>query len=530
MNEDSKYALKYHEETKHSELSIRSSAHYLDWDNKPNAFKFYSKIPSLALPVDFPTPDQNVVTMIEKDRATRSVNTNKDLDIRLLSSLLFFSSGITRQIKFPHGKYLMRAAPATGALYPIEVYVLSTEINGLRAGIYHFCPGQFTLTNLRKGDYRLLLAEAAGDSDEIKNSPFTIILTSIAWRNAWKYQARSYRHWFWDSGVIAANLIAIAKSFGLDSKLILGYIDKVVNDMLCLDEGKEASVVLVPIGIGCSQEPPKKIEYPSRFVPDIVPLSKNKGIEYPQIWEIHNASSLNSSEEVRKWIHSVPLIEFPEPMKADFIESKQIDPISMNSQSLSDVILLRGSTRKFSRQPIAFEKLSNILYSLTKHIDSDFADKKSMIDIYFIANEVSNLQSGAYFFNRRDNSINLLNSNVNRNTSGYLCLEQPLFSDASAVFYMMANLKLILETLGNRGYRLCQFESGIIAGRIYLSAYSQGIGASGSTFYDDAVTQFLSPHARDKDTMIAVGIGISDYKSKPGKILAGKFSREDLLS
>jgi len=49
-------------------------------------------------------------------------------------------------------------------------------------------------------------------------------------------------------------------------------------------------------------------------------------------------------------------------------------------------------------------------------------------------------------------------------------------------------------------------------------------------FYDDAVTQFLSPHAKDKDTMIAVGIGISDYKSKPGKILAGKFSREDLLS
>lgn len=90
MNEDSKYALKYHEETKHSELSIRSSAHYLDWDNKPNAFKFYSKIPSMALPVDFPTPDQNVVTMIEKDQATRSVNTNKDLDIRLLSSLLFF--------------------------------------------------------------------------------------------------------------------------------------------------------------------------------------------------------------------------------------------------------------------------------------------------------------------------------------------------------------------------------------------------------------------------------------------------------
>jgi hypothetical protein len=94
----------------------------------------------------------------------------------------------------------------------------------------------------------------------------------------------------------------------------------------------------------------------------------------------------------------------------------------------------------------------------------------------------------------------------------------------------MANLGLILDKLGNRGYRLCQFESGIIAGRIYLSAYNQRIGASGSTFYDDAVSEFFSPHTKDKDAMIAVGIGIPNYISKPGRILAGKFSRNDLLS
>ena len=113
--------------------------------------------------------------------------------------------------------------------------------------------------------------------------------------------------------------------------------------------------------------------------------------------------------------------------------------------------------------------------------------------------------------------------------SGYLCLEQSLFSDASAVFYIMSNIKLILDQLGNRGYRLCQFESGILAGRIYLSSYDQKIGASGSTFYDDAVSDFFSPHAKDKDVMIAIGIGVPGYKSKPGRVLAGKFSREELL-
>ena len=55
------------------------------------------------------------------------------------------------------------------------------------------------------------------------------------------------------------------------------------------------------------------------------------------------------------------------------------------------------------------------------------------------------------------------------------------------------------------------------------------IGASGSTFYDDAVSDFFSPHAKDKDVMIAIGIGVPGYKSKPGRVLAGKFSREELL-
>jgi hypothetical protein len=398
--------------------------------------------------------------------------------------------------------------------------------------VYHFCPGLFSLTKLRDGDHRLLLSEAAGYDHEIKNSPFTIILSSIAWRNAWKYEARSYRHWFWDSGVITANLVATTMSFGLDTKLIIGFVDKVVNEMLCLDEEKEASIVLAPIGIGLSEEESKQVGYPTRFVPDIVPISKTKEIEYPQIWKVHKASSLNSNEEVRQWTRCVDMMqEINEIENAEMkLQSRSINPKPVISQTLSDVILLRGSTRKFSRQPITFVQLSNILYSLTKSISSDFANKKSMIDIYFIANDVTDMQKGAYFFNRKDNTIDLLKANVHRNISGYLCLEQSLFSDASAVFYIMANLGLILDKLGNRGYRLCQFESGIIAGRIYLSAYNQRIGASGSTFYDDAVSEFFSPHAEDKDAMIAVGVGIPNYISKPGRILAGKFSRNDLLS
>jgi hypothetical protein len=103
--------------------------------------------------------------------------------------------------------------------------------------------------------------------------------------------------------------------------------------------------------------------------------------------------------------------------------------------------------------------------------------------------------------------------------SAYLSLGQPLFGDASVAFFLMTRLRDVLRSLGNRGYRAAQLEGGIVAGKIYLSAYSLGLGASGSTFYDDAVTEFFSPHSKEKSTMIAVGLGVPAYKARPGRVL-----------
>src|SRR5467141_1083106 len=60
-------ALIYHEATKHSEVSIAVSAHYLDWDNKPAQFKEYKNLPSIALPRDFPLPKKNSINTITGD-------------------------------------------------------------------------------------------------------------------------------------------------------------------------------------------------------------------------------------------------------------------------------------------------------------------------------------------------------------------------------------------------------------------------------------------------------------------------------
>ena len=132
-----------------------------------------------------------------------------------------------------------------------------------------------------------------------------------------------------------------------------------------------------------------------------------------------------------------------------------------------------------------------------------------MTDIYFIANDVEGLYNGGYFYNYGHNSLDHIKDKVSRDLSGYLCLNQSLFSDASVVIFIMSNLNKIFKTLGNRGYRATQFEAGIIAGKIYLSSYAHGIGCIRIYIFDDAVTEFFSPHAKNKNTMIAMGLGIS---------------------
>jgi hypothetical protein len=344
-----------------------------------------------------------------------------------------------------------------------------------------------------------------------------LAFTSLAWRNAWKYEARSYRHWFWDSGVIVANLLATSNSAGPTTKVVLGFVDSKVDQLLGLETRKEATVALAVVGADHTEKAPRIQQPIPSLSLGINPLSKEE-VDYSTIWETNEASQLESKSETDSWRRSLRLSKRTVPSAAPTFPFRELEEDS--SPPLDEVILLRGSTRKFARQPVAFDHLSTIIQASATKIPLDIlSENETLTDFYFIANDVQGLPPGSYFYNVNTNSVEQLKVLRNRSMSGYLCLGQQLFSDASVVFFLMTELDPVLKSLGNRGYRAAQFEAGIRAGNIYLSAYAVGLGASGSTFFDDAVTEFFSPHARDKSTMIAVGIGEPAYKARPGRIL-----------
>src|SRR2546426_1021307 len=292
MPDNAEAAQAYHDATKHSFASVRANAHSLDFANQPLAFKIYATLEPIRLPAEI---RQTGVAALSAISEIVPPQTNAAPDLEAVAQLLYLSAGITRHRKYPGGEIYFRAAACTGALYEIELYLICGELANLEAGVYHFAAAEFGLRKLRAGDYRGALAEATGNEPAIAHAPLTIVCTATYWRNAWKYQNRTYRHFGWDNGTLLANLLAVATALGLPAKLVCGFVDASVNRLLDVDVQHEVAFSLVAVGYEPAPSPPTSREV-SPLGLETVPLSRSE-IDYPLMREMHDTSALRSPEE-----------------------------------------------------------------------------------------------------------------------------------------------------------------------------------------------------------------------------------------
>ena len=504
-NRDIEATWQYHDGTKHSYASIRTNPHFLDWANRPRPFKLYPNIEPFPLPRDL--PQTGVAALSAISERVPSSRADAIPDLQDLARILYFSAGITKKRAYPEGEIYFRAAACTGALYEIELYVVTGDLPGLDAGVYHFNPADVSLRLLRVGDFRGNLAQATAQEDAVAHAPVTMICTGTYWRNAWKYQARTYRHFGWDNGTLLANMLAVSAASGLPAEIVLGFIDAEVNRLLDLDTRREVSFCLVPIGRTSESSPPAPKEAPALGL-ETVRLSRSE-VEYPAMLQMHEASSLESEEEVRQWRGKQPML----PASVPAGEGVRFQPPSEEEQpkdTIEQVILRRGSTRAFDKAAsITAAQLSTIFDRATRGLPADFLEPRGaqLNDLYLIVHSVEGLKPGAYFFLRERNTLELLKEGEFRAEAYYLGLQQELPADACVDIFFLADLTRILERYGNRGYRAVQLEAGAIGGKIYLAAYAQHLGATGLTFFDDDVIKFLSPYAKGKSAIFLLAIG-----------------------
>jgi SagB-type dehydrogenase family enzyme len=245
---------------------------------------------------------------------------------------------------------------------------------------------------------------------------------------------------------------------------------------------------------------------------ETVPLSKSE-IDYPAMRAMHEASSLESEEEVAAWREQAE--RDSQRKSVDAAKTARVFPLQplgddqIPRDTIEDVIARRGSTRTFARERIAFAELSRMLDQAACPVPSDYVTEAEpwLNDLYLIVHAVEDLPGGAYYFRREERALELLKEGDFRREAGYLGLGQEIPADASVNVYFLTDLKRVLKRFGNRGYRAAQLDAAIAGGRLYLAAYALGLGASGLTFFDDDVTDFFSPHAAGKSVMFLIALG-----------------------
>ena len=519
-NRETEATWTYHDGTKHSYQSIRTNPHYLDWENQPIPFKIYSGLEPIPLRHQLSSSGMPALAAIvgitaPSDESVRPTS-------KTLAEILFLSAGVTRRRSYPGGEMLFRAAACTGALYHIDLYLACGDLEDLEAGVYHFGPHDFALRRLRQGDYRAVLVRASGNEPSVVTAPVILVCSSTYWRNAWKYQARAYRHCYWDNGTILANLLAAASARQLPAKVVIGFVDAAVSELLSLDAKREAPLSLVALGHTTSHAPvpPPTME---SLALETVPLSKTE-VDYPAMRAIHEASSLASEEEVAAWRGEAPRNDRrrrdEEGKEPRFFPLQPLGDDEIPQDNIEEVVIRRGSTRQFARESITFAQLSTMLDRATHGIPADFLNPaQSLNDLYLIVHAVDDIPPGAYVYRRDDCALELLKEGDFRREAGDLGLGQEIPADCSVNIYFLRDLNRALERFGNRGYRAAQLDASIMGGKLYLAAYAQRLGASGITFFDDDVTEFFSPHAAGKSVMFLIALGKSVKRREGMKVL-----------
>ena len=203
--------------------------------------------------VNLPQPRYDSEISVEEAllnrRSIRSYS-QTPLTLEQISQLLWSAYGITKEDnseKFYRGGF--RTAPSAGALYPLEIYIVTGHVSGLKMGIYKYNSVKHQLEMVVSGDKRDDLSKAIVKSFRIQKASVVIIYTAIFERTTQKYGQRGRERYVWiEAGHSAQNLYLQAYALGVGMCVIGAFNDEVISEVLQLPVDEEP-VYLIPMGV-----------------------------------------------------------------------------------------------------------------------------------------------------------------------------------------------------------------------------------------------------------------------------------------
>src|SRR5579872_2915036 len=254
LNKDTERLFAYHQATKHTYHSVRTNARYLDWQNQPNPFRTFEGVPTILLPPEPGFPDTGTFAAMEalagktKLPAGNSSEGRERIQLNLdwLSRLLWHSMAVDSWKKVPGSgaRYSLRVNPSSGNLHPTETYLALRSFAGIEDGLYHYRADRHALELRSRGAWTQQLARAL-EIPWAEESPLVVGLTSIFWRESWKYGERAYRYCCHDLGHAIMSALLAARALGLPGGAVAHFSDVRLARALGLAESDEAPMAFL---------------------------------------------------------------------------------------------------------------------------------------------------------------------------------------------------------------------------------------------------------------------------------------------
>jgi SagB-type dehydrogenase family enzyme len=504
-------AIAYHERTKHHPKRYARSLGYLDWANQPDPFRRFEGAPRVGLDRPEPGPEPRLDAVYRPGSLRPAA-----LDRRSLSQLMFDALALSAWKRFGNDRWSLRCNPSSGNLHPTEGYLVLPAIEGVTAtpAVSHYCSFDHALERR----FELSASEWAALTAGLPDGCLLVGLSSIHWRESWKYGERAYRYCQHDVGHAIAQIAFAAAALGWHARLLEGVGDDALATLLGIDrqtgheaEHPDALLCVAPVAPG---EGAWRAWAPHEDVLARLRRRDPEGAPNP----------LSAEHQPWKVIDEVAeACRRPGGAPGDFFETRSaVEPPHLEPRAVSARRTYRTRRSAVAMDPSKGIGLEDFLLMLRRLVPVDAVPWASFpwpprVHPVLLVHRVSGLAPGLYLLWRDlDRSAGLrpamkadlawepvaeapedlplfrLAEGDARHLARTINCHQEIASDGAFAVEMLAEFETGLRAHGDWVYRRLHWEAGALGQVLYLEAEAAGVRGTGiGCFFDDAVHDVL---------------------------------------
>lgn len=177
--------------------------------------------------------DKSLEEVILGRRSDRSFS-GDDVTDSDVSQILWAAQGITSEDG-------LRTVPSAGALYPLEIYVLTSD------GVFRYLPRVHELEVIKEQDVRCEVAEAALSQMFISKASLVVVISAVFERVTRVYGGRGRRYVYFEVGHAAQNILLECTALGLKARPVGAYDDEDVREAIGAPED-HVPLYIIPVG------------------------------------------------------------------------------------------------------------------------------------------------------------------------------------------------------------------------------------------------------------------------------------------